>query len=111
CAFVGCGISPGVYRSGMAQALRQTSGAPTAHGGAAADKMEGRAAAAPVGLVDSGSGKAQQRLLKRENARLQALVSELRAASPSVARLTDLAVWREREAFEEKKNRALVLLR
>lgn len=41
----------------------------------------------------------------------QALVSELRTASPSVARLTDLAVWREREAFEEKKNRALVLLR
>lgn len=38
-------------------------------------------------------------------------MSELRAASPSVARLTDLAVWREREAFEEKNNRALVLLR
>lgn len=41
----------------------------------------------------------------------QALVSELRTASPSVARLTDLAVWREREAFEEKQSRALVLLR
>lgn len=41
----------------------------------------------------------------------QALVSELREASPSVARLTDLAVWREREAFEEKQNRALALLR
>lgn len=39
------------------------------------------------------------------------LVSELRAASPSVARLADLAVWREREAFEEKQNRALALLR
>ncbi|CAM9271828.1 unnamed protein product, partial [Scytosiphon promiscuus] len=51
------------------------------------------------------------KILKRENARLQALVSELRTASPSVARLTDLAVWREREAFEEKKDRALVLLR
>lgn len=36
---------------------------------------------------------------------------ELRTASPSVARLTDLAVWREREAFEEKTDRALVLLR
>lgn len=41
----------------------------------------------------------------------QALVSELRMASPSVARLADLAVWREREAFEEKTRRALVLLR
>lgn len=38
-------------------------------------------------------------------------MSELRTASPSVARLTDLAVWREREAFEEKQGRALVLLR
>lgn len=28
-----------------------------------------------------------------------------------MARLADLAVWREREAFEEKQNRALVLLR
>lgn len=45
------------------------------------------------------------------NTNEQALVSELRTASPSVARLTDLAVWREREAFEEKQNRALVLLR
>lgn len=52
------------------QALRQTSGAPTTRGGAAADTMEGRAAAAPVGLVDSVSGNAE-RLLKRENARLQ----------------------------------------
>ncbi|CAM9900421.1 unnamed protein product, partial [Ectocarpus sp. 13 AM-2016] len=87
CAFVSCGRNPGGYLSVMVQALRQTSRAPTAHGGAAADKMEGRATAAPVGLVDSGSGNAQ-RLLKKENARLQALVSELRAASPSVARLT-----------------------
>lgn len=28
-----------------------------------------------------------------------------------MARLADLAVWREREAFEEKQNRALALLR
>ncbi|CAM9877343.1 unnamed protein product, partial [Laminaria digitata] len=49
--------------------------------------------------------------LKWEIARLEALVSELRATSPSVARLADLAVWREREAFEEKTRRALVLLR
>lgn len=39
------------------------------------------------------------------------MVSELRTASPSVARLADLAVWREREAFEEKTKRALSLLR
>lgn len=45
------------------------------------------------------------------NVNAKALVSELRTASPSVARLTDLAVWREREAFEEKQGRALVLLR
>lgn len=38
-------------------------------------------------------------------------MSELRTSSPSVARLTDLAVWREREAFEEKTRRALALLR
>lgn len=41
----------------------------------------------------------------------QALISEIRTASPSIARLADLAVWREREAFEEKTRRALVLLR
>eukprot|EP00903_Cladosiphon_okamuranus_P006177 g6074.t1 len=65
--------------------------------------MEGSAAAR--------GGVNAQHLLKRENLRLQALVSELRSASPSVARLADLAVWKEREAFEEKQNRALALLR
>lgn len=39
------------------------------------------------------------------------MVFELRTATPSVARLTDLAVWREREGFEAKTRRALVLLR
>lgn len=41
----------------------------------------------------------------------QDVISELRTASPNVARLTDLAMWRERETFEDKMRRALVLLR
>lgn len=63
-------VSYNLLRCHGLQALRQTSGAPTTHGGAAADKMEGRAVAAPLGLVDSGSGNVQ-RLLKKDNARLQ----------------------------------------
>lgn len=38
------------------------------------------------------------------------MISELRTASPNVVRLTDLAMRRERERFEDKMKRALVLL-
>ena len=55
-----------------------------------------------------------QRINRRQNRTgdsWQEVISELRRASPSVARLTDLAVSKEREAFEEKIRRALFLLR
>ncbi|CAM9470127.1 unnamed protein product, partial [Choristocarpus tenellus] len=61
--------------------------------------------------ADTRVSAAEARVLKQENERLQALVSELRATSPNVARLADLAVRREREAFEDKSKRVLVLMR
>ncbi|CAN0109498.1 unnamed protein product, partial [Discosporangium mesarthrocarpum] len=63
------------------------------------------------GRMEEQMSAAEARVLRQENANLQSLVSELRAATPNIARLADITTRREREGFEDKTRRALALMR